>query len=102
MTKHKKLDQQSVSASECVALISAIVYLMSVLRVAHHTASWVHDGTSKVVEAPALIPLSIAIILALLSWSKRGGLPNTIVAITLTICATSSIFWLSGLRANFF
>ena len=87
---------------DVIALLLALLYMQSVLTVAHHTSLWAHDGSTHIVEAPVVPYLIIGLILSGYSWYKRRGKPSTLVIISLTIFATASLFWLSGLRTNFY
>lgn len=98
---NKKTNTVNLSTVDLLGLIAAGIYMQSVLTVAHHTSHWVHDGSSRIVESPSVIFLAIALLLAGYSWYKKKS-PSTLAVITLTILITSSIFWLSGLRTNFY
>jgi len=98
----KKPLASSVQPVDILALLSSLFYMQSVLTVAHHTSMWVHDGSTQVVGPPA-IPLLIAgLLFCGYSWYKKRGAPSVLVVISLTILATASLFWLSGLRTNFY
>ncbi|MDO8265769.1 MAG: hypothetical protein Q7T41_02390 [Candidatus Saccharibacteria bacterium] len=94
--------QSKLSGFDMFGFYTSIFYLQSVLTVAHHTSFWPHDGTSRTVEAPSVPLLIISLLAILYSWNKKRSAPSILAIITITILATSSIFWLSGLRTNFY
>ena len=99
----KKTQTSNTQGIDIIALLLAAFYMQSVLTVAHHTSLWVHDGvTHQTVGPPATILLVAGLVLCGYSWMKRKGAPSTIVVIALTVFATASLFWLSGLRTNFY
>ena len=101
--QHKKLPTfENVFLSEFLAFLFALGYMQSVLTVANHVSMWVHDGTEHTVPAPDLFTLVAAVLLLGFAFYKRGGKLTTFAVISLTILVTSSIFWLSGLRTNFY
>jgi len=87
---------------DVLAFLTAALYMQSVLTVAHHTSHWAHNGTTHIVDAPAVPALVIGLLLSGYSWHKSGAKPSTLVVISLTVLATASLFWLSGLRTNFY
>lgn len=104
----KKTTQVSIHAFDIIAVLSAVFYMQSVLTVAHHTSilahnldAWTKSGPSRVVESPAIPTLIIGLLLCCYSWYKLRR-PSVPVVISLTIFATASLFWLSGLRTNFY
>lgn len=86
---------------DVVALLVALAYMQSVLTAAHHTGMWIHDGTTHIVESPSVVGLLIGLGLVAYSLYKNRKF-STLLIIALTIFATASIFWLSGLRTNFY
>lgn len=96
-----KTTSSKLQIIEVVPIILAIAYAQSVLTVAHHTSMWVHDGTSRLVEASNVWLLVVCSVLCGYSWYAKRK-PSQLIAISLTILATASIFWLSGLRTNFY
>jgi hypothetical protein len=97
----KKTTPTEVQPLDIILLFLSLFYTQSVLTAAHHTSMWVHDGTARIVEAPA-VPLLIAgLLLAAYSWYKRRS-PSILVIISLTVFTIASLFWLSGLRTNFY
>jgi hypothetical protein len=102
-------NQKNIPPSELLALILSGFYLHSVLTVAHHTSqlahnldAWATTGPVKTVDPPALPILVIGLLLAAYSLLKSKLKPSAIIVIALTVFATSSIFWVSGLRTNFY
>jgi MFS superfamily sulfate permease-like transporter len=96
-------------AIDLIAFLLAIIYMQSVLTVAHHTSflahnlnAWTKSGPPQTVESPAVALLLIGILLSVYSWYKTKKAPSVLIVISLTIFATASIFWLSGLRTNFY
>jgi hypothetical protein len=87
---------------DSLVLIGSILYMQSVLTVAHHTAMWRHDGTSHIVESPAVPLIVIGLLFSVYSVNKAKGKFSVLLVISLTIFVTSSLFWLSGLRTNFY
>ncbi len=98
----KKLQKSNLQTLDIMAFVSAAFYTQSVLTVAHHTSQWAHDGSTRIVEAPAILALVVGLILSGYSWHKSGAKPSTLIIISLTILTTASLFWLSGLRTNFY
>jgi hypothetical protein len=87
--------------TDFICFMLALFYMQSVLTVAHHVSFWVHDGSTHIVEAPTVALLVLGLLLGAYSWHKYKKL-STIIIVALTIFATASIFWLSGLRTNFY
>ncbi|HSW37714.1 MAG TPA: hypothetical protein VLG37_05110 [Candidatus Saccharimonadales bacterium] len=98
----KKSPMPSNQIVDLIVFFLAWVYMQSVLTVAHHTAYWVHDGSAHIVEKPAVPSLIIGLILIAYSWHRAKGKLSILAIIALTIFATASLFWLSGLRTNFY
>ncbi len=98
MRKTVKLPIQPL---DVLALLVSFFYMQSVLTVAHHTSMWVHDGSTRTVGPPAVPALIIGLLLCCYAWRKNGK-PSTLVIMSLTILATASLFWLSGLKTNFY
>jgi hypothetical protein len=101
MVKKIKADPYENQARDVITFVMALLYMQSVLTVANHTAMWVHNGSTHIVDPPSLFPLVVGLILIGHSWYKRKSMPSTLMLISLTIFATASLFWLSGLRTNF-
>ena len=101
MAKKTTAPAPNTQVSDVMAFFFALVYMHSVLTVAHHTSMWIHNGTTHTVEAPAVAALVIGVLAAAYSFSKRRSF-STLVVIALTVLATASLFWLSGLRTNFY
>lgn len=99
MEKHK--NSMSVQLVDFIAFVATALYLQSVLTVAHHVSLWPHDGTVKIVEAPNVVALVVALALVGYSW-YRGKNISALAIISLTVLVTATIFWLSGLRTNFY
>ncbi len=93
--------QSKIELMDVIAFFAAIVYMQSVLTVAHHTGMWVHNGSTHIVESPFVPALVVGLLLSGYSWFKKHN-ASTLVVITLTILGTASLFWLSGLRTNFY
>lgn len=87
---------------DTVVLAFSLLYMQSILTVAHHISLWKHDGTGKSVERPATIFLVLGLLFMAYLWRKRSMKLSILLIISLTIFATSFIFWLSGLRTNFY
>jgi len=98
----KETIKTAVKTSDVIAFLAAAGYLQSVLTVAHHASLWPQDNQVRTVESPSIIFLVIALVLSVYSWRRNGPKPSTIIVITLTILASASLFWLSGLRTNFY
>lgn len=96
----KKIKASSVQLVDVVALLISLFYMHSVLTVAHHTSMWIHNGSTYTVGPPATPALVIGLLLCGYAWRKSGK-PSVLIIVSLTILATSSLFWLSGLRTNF-
>lgn len=101
MAKKNKNKSGDISAVELLAFLSALFYMQSVLTVAHHTSMWIHDGSVYTVGPPAIPALVIGLSSVAYSVFKDKFKVSTLNVITLTIFATASLFWLSGLRTNF-
>lgn len=97
----KKSTPPNYQALDIIALLLALFYTQSVLTVAHHTSHWIHNGSTHIVEFPAVSLLVIGLAVCAYSWYKKR-IASTLVVISLTILATASLFWLSGLRTNFY
>lgn len=97
----KKSAQSKIEVIDLISFLMAVIYMQSVLTVAHHTSMRVHDGTVHIVDSPTVAALVIGLVLALYSCYKNRKI-STILVIALTIFTTASIFWLSGLRTNFY
>lgn len=91
-----------VKTPDVIAFLAAAGYMQSVLTVAHHASLWPQDGQVRTVEAPNIIFLVIALVLGMYSWRKNGPKPSIVIIITVTVLASASLFWLSGLRTNFY
>lgn len=97
----KKKSISNTDTIDAIAMAFSLLYLQSILTVAHHTSHWMHDGSSKIVEPPFIVALVISLLLIAISIYKNKRM-SKIALVTLTILATSSIFWFSGLRTNFY
>ena len=102
----KKITPKSktqISGIDFIALLLSLLYMQSVLTVAHHTSMWIHDDISHYTVGPPAIP-ALVIGLATITYSiiKSKSKVSTLNVISLTIFATASLFWLSGLRTNFY
>lgn len=84
------------------SFLLALGYMQSVLTVANHISEWVHNGSLHTVQHPDVPALVIGLLLIGFSCYKRKGKFSALMIISLTIFATASIFWLSGLRTNFY
>lgn len=102
MARNKDQKITNVKTLDVVGFLSALIYFQSVLTVAHHTSQWVHDGSSYTVGPPAIPALIIGLIIVAYSAFKNKLAFSTLNVISLTIFATASLFWLSGLRTNFY
>lgn len=102
MAKKKESKSASIPVSDVIGFILALIYMQSVLTVAHHTSMWVHDGTPQTVGPPAIPALIIGLLFVSYSFYKSKLKISTLNVITLTVLVTASIFWLSGLRTNFY
>ncbi len=76
--------------------------MQSVLTVAHHTSLWSHDGSIHIVESPLVPAIVIGLLLVGYSVFQNKYAVSTLNVVSLTIFATASLFWLSGLRTNFY
>lgn len=102
MSKQSKgTKNNAVQTLKVINLLVAGFYMQSVLTVAHHASFPVAEPTGKTVENPAVTLLIVGVLLAAFNFSKERRL-SLLNAITLTVFVTASIFWGSGLRANFF
>lgn len=97
----KKTASSKIQPLDIIAFMLAAFYTQSVLTVAHHISQWPIDEVSRVAEAPAVPLLVAGLILCAYSWYKKRSL-STLIVIALTVFATASLFWLSGLRTNFY
>ncbi len=99
----KKVNKSvSIKAVDVIGFLAAVIYMQSVLTVAHHTSMWAHDGSTYTVGPPAIPSLIVGLLIVAYSIYKNKLALSTLNVITLTILATASIFWLSGLRTNFY
>lgn len=102
MAKKKEQKSTKEKSLDLLGFLSALIYMQSVLTVSHHTSMWVQDGSSKTVGPPAIPALVIGLLLlAYGSYRNKMNL-STLNVITFTIFITASLFWLSGLRTNFY
>ncbi|HET9173855.1 MAG TPA: hypothetical protein VFN56_01080 [Candidatus Saccharimonadales bacterium] len=101
MAKAKKQAMTDNIVFEVVAFLFALGYMQSVLTVAGHVSQWTHNGTLHTVPAPSVIELVISLLILAYSFYKNRQF-SPLIAISLTILATASLFWLSGLRTNFY
>lgn len=101
MSKKTGSVKNKVQPLEIIAFLVAAFYMQSVLTVAHHAAFRLSESMGQTVENPSIALLVAGIVLVGYNYynEERLGLINTI---SLTILITASVFWLSGLRANFF
>ncbi len=102
MTKKKENKSASIKTIDVIGFLTALIYMQSVLTVAHHTSMWVHDGSTHTVGPPAIPALVTGLLIVAYSTYKNKLSFTTLNVITLTIIATASLFWLSGLRTNFY
>ena len=102
MVKKSINKSKGINSYEAIGFLLALLYMQSVLTVAHHTSMWMHNGSSYIVEAPAVPALVISLILVAYSAHKNKMKISTLSVITITILAVASLFWVSGLRSNFF
>ena len=102
MAKKKEDNSLNIKKLDIIGFLSALIYMQSVLTVAHHTSHWVHDGSTYIVGPPAIPALVIGLLIVAYSMYKNKLTITTLNVITLTIFATASLFWLSGLRTNFY
>ena len=63
---------------------------------------WLHDGSKYTVGPPAIPALAIGLLIVSYSTYKNKFSFTILSVVTLTILATASLFWLSGLRTNFY
>jgi hypothetical protein len=102
MAKKNEKKSINIKTIDYIGFLAALIYMQSVLTVAHHTSQWVHDGSTYTVGPPAIAALIIGLLIVAYSTYKNRWAFSTMNVITLTILATASIFWLSGLRTNFY
>jgi hypothetical protein len=102
MAKKKASKQANIKTIDVMGFIAALIYMQSVLTVAHHTSGWIHDGSTYTVGPPAIPALIIGLLIVGYSTYKNRMPVSTLNVVTLTIFATASLFWLSGLRTNFY
>jgi hypothetical protein len=102
MIDTKKNKSASIKAIDVIGFLSALFYLQSVLTVAYHISLWEPGFLVHTVEPPAIAWSVIGILLAAYSTYKNKMTITTLNVITLSIIATASLFWFSGLKANFF
>jgi hypothetical protein len=105
MQKEEKKSISNLTLVDIFSFTAAVVYLQSVLTVAHHTSMWVHgvhDGSGQTVGPPAIPALVIGLLLVAYSLYKSKMKFSKLHLVVITIFAVSSIFWLSGLRTNFY
>jgi hypothetical protein len=95
----KSVDVKSV---DVIGFLAALIYTQSVLTVAHHTSMWVHDGSTYIVESPSIPALIIGLTVIAYSIFKNKMSVSTLNIISITVFAVASLFWLSGLRTNFY
>ena len=100
-TKNKPFMQRK-TVGDAVALAAAVIYLQSVLTVAHHTSNWVHSGAAHTVEGPGWLMLAVSLVYCIYSVTQAKGKFSPLIIITLTVLTTSTLFWWLGLRVNFF
>lgn len=99
----RKIKHNTISPLEILAFLSAFAYIHSVNTVAHHAALWMRPDVSETVEAPAIGALVFSLLAILYAWRKNEWKNlGTINVVSLTMLACGSLFWVSGLRANFF
>jgi len=101
MSKKKEKQSTTIKSMDVVGFLIALIYMQSVLTVAHHTSMWVHDGSTYTLGPPAIPALATGLMIVAYSSFKNKPTLTILNAVTLTILATASIFWLSGLRTNF-
>lgn len=102
MAKKKENNANRIKVFDLVGFLSSLIYMQSVLTVAHHTSLWVHNGTTQTVGPPAIPALIIGLASVSYSIYKDKLNVSMVNVISLTIYATASLFWLSGLRTNFY
>lgn len=101
MTKKKQNKMIDTQIIDVVGFLLALIYMQSVLTVAHHTSLWAHEGSTYTVGPPAIPALVAGFILVIYSRNKNKRVLTTLSIVTVTILLTASIFWFSGLRTNF-
>lgn len=82
-------------AVDILALLLAGGFLQTTLTTFHHAAF------NRYVGPPSWPVLGLALLLTFYSVQKQNRI-STINVIVLTVLAVSSLFWLSGLRTNFY
>ncbi len=102
MKKKKGNKVLNIKPVDVIGFLTSLIYMQSVLTVAHHTSMWAHDGSSQTVGPPAIPALVVGLLIVAYSTYKNKLKLTTLNVITLIIFATTSIFWLSGLRTNFY
>ena len=102
MTKKKENKSAIIKTIDVIGFLTALIYTQSVLNVAHRTSMWVHDGSMYTVGPPAIPALAIGLLIVAYSTYKNKMTFTTLNVVTLTILAIASLFWLSGLRTNFY
>ncbi len=102
MAKKKVNQSINVKTIDIIGFLSTLIYMQSVLTVVHHTSMWVHDGSIHTVGLPAIPALIIGLLTIIYSAYKNKFAISTLNVITMTILVTASIFWISGLRTNFY
>ena len=80
---------------DILALIFAGSFMHSVLTTFHHAA------INQYIGPPTWWSLGVAALLTAYSVRKQKKL-SVINAVVLTVLAVSALFWVSGLRANFY
>jgi hypothetical protein len=101
MTKKKEIKPLNTKTTDIIGLLLALIYMQSVLTVAHHTSMWGYSESSYTVGPPAIPALVIGLLIVTYTTYRNKMKFSTLNIITLTIFTTASLFWLSGLRANF-
>jgi hypothetical protein len=102
MKKKKETKTNNLQILDGIAFLLALAYMQSVLTVAHHTSHWAHNGTAYTVGPPSVPALLAGLAVIIYSAHKNKMSVATLNIISLTIFATASLFWLSGLRTNFY
>lgn len=102
MSKKNKILNKKINTLDLIGFLISLIYMQSVLTVAHHASQWIHDGSSHIVEPPSVSALIIGLSLIFYSIHKNKLSFSVLNIISITIFATASIFWLSGLRTNFY
>jgi hypothetical protein len=99
--KNKNENSKKPDFGQKISLFFAILYIQSVLTVAHHIALWPADDVSRTAEGPAVGYMILGLGFLVSSYFRKRHI-STIGIISLTIFGCATLFWLSGLRANFF